>query len=320
MYQENVMDLIKEANILSEKDTRMLENTKIGTRYYCYHNDWYYSIKSKGFTFLHHLIRLACKYPELGIVISKYLKLYPEEINKVNDKGWTALHIAAINRENNIIRILTENGADINMQNNNGDTALMLALTCSRDVCLDKYETVKLLICSDINVKNNYGMTALMCAIRYYNCGTFKTVKLMLKNEADINVKDNFGRTAFMYAIKYIVFIRMLDRIEIMKLLLISEGKSVINVKDNYGCTALMHAFISCGSFFLADIVNFLLENGANPNVKNNGGFDILAYAQDRLIYYDSVLGKLLLEYDMHVITSGYSKTENDVLLLSAKN
>jgi len=62
-----------------------------------------------------------------------------------------------------------------------------------------RLDIVKLLIeaGADINIKNNYGVTSLMLASEG---GYKEIVKLLIEASADINAKNIFGDTALMYA------------------------------------------------------------------------------------------------------------------------
>lgn len=210
------MDFIKKANnvhnILTLDDIVKLENTYLDIKYPCY-EDYLYS---KGFTLLHHLIILASKYPTLTIIIKEYLELYPEEINKVNTNGWSALMLATANYTKNnieIIKCLVENKADINIKNYYGKTALMFASMPSEQSYIrtnpsKNHKTVKYLLKNkaDVNTRNDYGCTALMCATRYnsniINFTNRKTVKYLLESNIDVNIKDKEGFTALSFVTK----------------------------------------------------------------------------------------------------------------------
>ena len=108
--------------------------------------------------------------------------------------GWTALMHAARDGHTEVVKLLIDNGADLNHKSNHGDTALMYA---ARDGHTD---VVKFLIDNgvDLNHKNNVGGTALICAARE---GRTEVVKLLIDNGANMNIKDSrFGRTALFMA------------------------------------------------------------------------------------------------------------------------
>jgi ankyrin repeat protein len=103
---------------------------------------------------------------------------------------WVILHCKAKNKEK-IIKQLIEAGANVNLQDNYGYTALMHAATKSTD------NTVKMLINTgaDVNLQNKYGYTALMYAATK---STENTVKMLIDAGADVNLLDSEGWTALM--------------------------------------------------------------------------------------------------------------------------
>lgn len=80
--------------------------------------------QSKGFTKLMYMITEKYNID----MIFQYILDNPDEINA---KGWTALMISCRNphiKNMGIAKFLLNNGADINLQNNMGDTALIFIL------------------------------------------------------------------------------------------------------------------------------------------------------------------------------------------------
>jgi ankyrin repeat protein len=109
--------------------------------------------------------------------------------------GWTL----AIERGcDAVVKILLDNGAEVNIKNNKNEIALMFA---ADDYYCDKLEAVSALLDkgSEVNAKNNDGETALMIAAQR---GCINIVKLLLERGADVKQKDNFGKTALDFAEK----------------------------------------------------------------------------------------------------------------------
>ena len=95
---------------------------------------------------------------------------------------------------NEIVKLLLENGSDPNIKNLAGDTATIIA--CMYSNTSSTIETVKVLLKygADINLKNNKGWTALILACRYVNTySNPETIKLLLnQNNIDVNVISNY--------------------------------------------------------------------------------------------------------------------------------
>ena len=115
--------------------------------------------------------------------------------------NWTALMYATThyyfdisNIYLEIIKVLLDNGADINVKNNEGKTVLHLASSSGR------HEVVKVLLDNkgaDIDAKDNQGRTALMVASVWND---FEIVTSLVDKGAEINAKDKDGKTALMWA------------------------------------------------------------------------------------------------------------------------
>ena len=196
---------------------------------------------------------------------AKLIEIFIAEKGVDATVGWgrkTLLMHASERRQTELVKLLIENNADLNIQDNYGETALIY------NAKRGQTEIVKLLIDNnaDLNIKANYGETALMRAARM---GRTETVKLLIENKADLNITDKAGRTALIYASMY-------EHIEIVKLLI--ENKADLNITNSLGETALMHAT----GMGRTETVKLLIENKADPNITTNRGETALMRAAEK--------------------------------------
>ncbi len=99
---------------------------------------------------------------------------------------------------NNIVKLLIDNGADPNIQDNNGWTALMLASRNSNTYSCNT--TIKILLeaGADINATACDGWTALLLACRFsLTDSSVETVELLLDNDPDLTFVTKCGKTIY---------------------------------------------------------------------------------------------------------------------------
>ncbi|EAY14247.1 ankyrin repeat protein, putative [Trichomonas vaginalis G3] len=112
-----------------------------------------------------------------------------------------------------LVKFLLSHGANISLQNFDGETVLHVAINGNFS-----------------NSKDKHGETALMIAAERNKC---KIAKILISHGASINIKDNYLQTALHYAAVY-------DSAKMTEFLL-SQG-TYINLKDKNGWTPLHHA------------------------------------------------------------------------------
>ena len=125
------------------------------------------------------------------------------------------------------VKLLLEYGADPNIQNYQGDTALIKA--CYHSPPSD-VNMIKLLLNygANPNIQNHKGENALIAACYYSDINAVKTLLSYSKKRINTNIQDNKGKTALMYAVER-------DYSSIVDLLLKDEYGTVTNIKDKRG-------------------------------------------------------------------------------------
>lgn len=120
-----------------------------------------------------------------------------------------------------LVKALLEHGAEVNVQDSQGMTSLLLAAYWGQA------DTLKLLLAhsADVNKPNTRGITPLMDALDYPNL-----LSILLTHRADVNARDKDGFTALMYASRD-------GRMKAVHILLHHHAN--VNIQNKYGGTAL---------------------------------------------------------------------------------
>lgn len=133
----------------------------------------------------------------------------------------SSIHNAAKNGDTDFILNYSD---DIDILDNNGDTALRIAISTGQT------SAVKLLIDKKANLNITGGMFGWTPLIIATYSGQIETVKMLIDAGADLNFVDNSGNTALMTAAKK-------EKYEIAELLIKSGAD--LNIKNDAGKTAL---------------------------------------------------------------------------------
>ena len=97
-------------------------------------------------------------------IVKYLLKTKRYDVNQKNEEGYTPLHMAAMKGVSSVVRSLLRQGADVLIQDNEGNTALHLAIEYSNiKVALVLIESKK----CDYSLKNDIGQTPRNVASMY---------------------------------------------------------------------------------------------------------------------------------------------------------
>ena len=123
--------------------------------------------------------------------VKKYLNDGTVDVNGKNIYGQTALHLACYEGHCDIVDLLLDHGADIEVRSSRDSTPLMMASRNDRAASI-----TKLLLhrgCA-MNAVNDFGDTALHWACKR---GSTECVKELLTHGADATIKNEYGSTPF---------------------------------------------------------------------------------------------------------------------------
>lgn len=200
------------------------------------------------------------------------------DINARNDKGETALFFAD---NDNLDYICTLQGVNLDAKNDEGKTALMKRVDLYEDY--PQYITPLLQVGVDPNAQDNEGETALMTACYCVNLDPQEFVEELVNAGANINLVGKTGFSTIMY--------------------LCAQASNFIDEEhlEIYGET-----WRGSEDSEAVNLLDYLLEGGADLKIVNNFGFTVFHYAIDS--FY--ILEKLI----------EYAEKQNLLYLLDIKN
>lgn len=219
--------------------------------------------KSNGFTYAMRLVLSTRKYPE---ALDQLRQLMPESLADINNLKWTLLHIACRNSNTfstvETVKLLIDNGININATTKNNNTALVFAVNYS---CADSnIETVKLLLDASADVTYIYdnGKNILAHACNNFDTCDFETLKLLIERNADINNLSVNNSTILMLLCSKLNSTRYIDAVK----LLIDHGININHV--NYaGNTALSYVCENITKPGAIAVLDMLIDAGADIDV-----------------------------------------------------
>ncbi len=239
------------------------------------------------------MLACRCYRQENRLELVKLLLENGADVNAKTSFGYTALMFAATDSRDNerVIRLLLENGADVNCQNKNGETALMYAcISNGYNAIVDMLEYN-----ADIELVSKEGFTALgfVCWKRDYP----DIVRLLIEHGAKIDSGE------------YLPLFGACIHGHTKSVRVLLECGANVNKQSRGGVTALMCA---CKNGEV-EAVKLLLKHGADVNISNEDGATALMYACAR---GDVYLMGLLIESGASV----YAKTNNGITVFEIAN
>ena len=167
--------------------------------------------------------------------------------------GRTALISAAARGDVLVAQVLIDGGADINVRDEKGYTALLHAIEA-------RYEDVEYILWNHPNLDPRArGLNGVTALSSYVWRERTDAVKKLLDRGADVNAQDNDGDAPLHGAAQN-------GNVEILDILL-DKGANP-NLKNKQGGTPLMWAAV----YGHEDAARWLIEHGADPSLKDNDG------------------------------------------------
>ena len=157
--------------------------------------------------------------------ISSYLE-NGGDINVADNEGNTLLMKSVYLGYYDLADYILLNNADISLTNNNGENALILSADYPYIINLILNNNI-----DNLDSADNKGKTALFHACEF---GNLNSVRILIKSGSDINKRDIFGKTILMYAVES-------ENLELIKYL-IEDIEVDINEKDDWGQNAIFFA------------------------------------------------------------------------------
>ena len=189
------------------------------------------------------------------------ISLYLENggnINIADNEGNTLLMKSVYLGYYDLADYILLNNADISLTNNNGENALILSADYPYIINLILNNNI-----DNLDSADNKGKTALFHACEF---GNLNSVRILIKSGSDINKRDIFGKTILMYAVES-------ENLELIKYL-IEDIEVDINEKDDWGQNAIFFATkINIARYLIYKDIDY-----SEPNSIGLKAYEVLRY------------------------------------------
>jgi ankyrin repeat protein len=187
----------------------------------------------------------------------------------------------SIKRQDKIVEMLIQAGANQQLTDKTGNNALFFAISKNRinmvKMLLNANTNASNTNASNLNAQNNDNLTALIAAVEK---GCLEIVKLLLQHNVNVDLQGDNMNTALIAAVEK-------ECLEIVKLLL-QHNVNVDLQGDNMNT-----ALITAVNNYNLEIVKLLLQSNANVDLQNSQGNSALMLAAE---YGSMEIVKLLLQ------------------------
>jgi ankyrin repeat protein len=243
-----------------------------------------------------------------------YLLTFNPNINIQDDNGYTAL-MSAIERNHDNIQILIDHGANVNLADNQGDTPLMMATSFDFEII---YNLIK--NGADINAVNKQGETILMILFgnfrrfRNHQNEIFNLLQYLISNGANADIP-----TQLIIAISHDFLNLAISYGDLNMIKYLIERGGNVNITNNRN-ENLLFSVINSSSPNRILMMDYLIRNGININEQNIQGFTPLMYA---IIYCNNINDVEIIEYlinngaDINTIKNNRGFTAYDMVVFS---
>ncbi len=248
----------------------------------------------KGITPL--MLEMMTNYRNMEVV--EILLKAGADVDIRDDNGWTALMYSVEKPDLKLIKKLIRAGAGVDIANSDGQSVLMVALNNQAE--LDEV-TILIHNGAKVNQTDKKGMTPLIYAVN--NLDDLMIIRYLVELGAELDAADNIGMTALSYGVKadkektvlelldYGVDPNQADILGLTPLMiagkysnnsmifqgLIEKGARVNEQNPVTGKTALMYTVENTKN---ADVINLLLDLGANPMIRDFVGKRVVDYLE----------------------------------------